>query len=117
MRIKFIYGSTASEYAALLCLVVSGLSKNKLAMTDEELKNLKGIYMIEIEGFLIHLNTDSLNKSHSFIIFIRSSKDELYSVDRSRCNYYNDEIFYSFFSSIQNLDILNRMKVACPRLK
>ena len=73
-------------------------------MIKKELKNQKGIYVIKIEGFLTHLNTDLLNTSHGFfIIFMRSSKDKPYSIEKSRCDYYNDEIFYFFFSGMQKL--------------
>ena len=58
---------------------------------------------MKIEGFSMHSNTDPLNKSHGYIMFMRSSKDESYSVDEGRYDYYNDEIFYPFFSGIRKL--------------
>ena len=87
--------------------------KNELAMTNKELNTLKRIHIMNIERFLSYSNIDLLIKFYGYIIFMRSLKDELYFTNKSRYHYYNDEICYLY----ENLDILNRIKVACICLK
>ena len=49
---------TAAGYAALLCLVVSGLNEKESIMTNEELKESRGIYVLKVEGLSIHSTVD-----------------------------------------------------------
>ena len=84
LRVKFMTNFSATACAAPLCLVVSGLSENELIMTDEELKDSHGIFVLKVEGLSMHSNTDPLNTSHGYIIFMTSSKNEEYSADKGR---------------------------------
>ena len=76
MRVKFMCTHIASGCSAPLCLVVSGLSENELLMTDEELKESRGTFVLKIEGFSMHSNTDPLNKQCGHVMFMRCSKNE-----------------------------------------
>ena len=104
MRLKFMTTYSASGYTAPLCLVVSGLNENELIMTDEELKESKGIFVLKVKEFSMHSSADPMNKQLGYIIFMRISKDEEYNVDETRHDYYNDTIFYPFTESICKLN-------------
>ena len=104
MRLKFMTIYSASSYAAPLCLVVSGLDENELIMTNEELKESKCIFVLKVEGFSMHSGVDPIIKQPGYIIFIRSSKDKEDNIDKTRYDYYNDTIFYSFAESIRKLN-------------
>ena len=43
----------ASGIAAPICLNVSGLVKNKLTMTDEQLSASKGIFALKVQGLTV----------------------------------------------------------------
>ena len=88
MRIKLMATYTAAGYAAPLCAVVSGLDENKLIMTDEELKESKGIFVLKDEGLSMHSGVDPTNKQPECIMFLRSSKNVEYNVDQTRYDYY-----------------------------
>ena len=51
----------------------------------------------------MYVSIDSLNKSYRYIIFIRSSKNETYSTDKSLYSFYNNEIFYPFVNGMRKL--------------
>ena len=94
---------SVSSLSAPLCLVVSCLDETELVMTNEDLKNSQGMFVLKIEGFSVHSNVDPLNKIHEHIIFKRSSKAEDYSADEARYNYCNNKIFYQFSNNIRKL--------------
>ena len=77
---------SASGLPIALCLVVSRLDKNELIMPDLELKESKGVFLLEIEGFSMHSNIDLLNNASSYIILMRRSKNEEHSADKEQCN-------------------------------
>ena len=104
MRLKFITTYSASGYTAPLCLIASDLDENKLIMTDEELKESKGIFVLKVKEFSMHSSADPMNKQLGYIIFMRISKDEEYNVDETRHDYYNDTIFYPFAELIGKLN-------------
>ena len=52
---------TAADYATLLCLAISGLNKNELIITDEELKESRRIYVLKVEGLSMHSGVDPTN--------------------------------------------------------
>ena len=62
IRVKLMTTYVASGYAAPLCLVVSRLDKSELIMTEEELRNSSGIYVLNVEGFSMNSNIDPQNK-------------------------------------------------------
>ena len=78
---------SVSGHTTLLYLVVSGLDESELIMTDDELKEHRGMCVMKIEGFSVNSSTDPLNKSVGYMMFLRSSKIESHSVDKSRCDY------------------------------
>ena len=102
MRIKLMRTCSASGHAALLSLVVSGLDESELIMTDDELKDYKGMYVMKIEGFSMHSSIDPLNKSVRYLMFLRSSKTESYSVEKSRCNCHNEDFFMISLTEYEN---------------
>ena len=104
MILKFIITYLASGYATPLCLVISGLNENELIMTDEELKESKGIFVLKVKGFSMHSGADSMNKQPRYIMLMWSSKDKEYNTDKTRHNYYNNTIFYPFPESIRKLN-------------
>ena len=108
---------SASRYVAPLCLVISGLDETELIMTENELKQSKGIYILKIEGFSMHTNIDPLNKIYGYIIFIRSLKNKIYSVNKSWYNVYNNEIFYPFVNGIRKIKYPEWNEGSEPTLK
>ena len=58
MQIKLMRTYSASGYAALLCLAVSGLDETELIITENELKQSKEIYILKVKGFSMNANID-----------------------------------------------------------
>ena len=117
MRVKFTCTFSASSYSAPLCLTVSGLSDTELIMTDDELHKSKGMFALKIEGFSMHSNTDPLNTSHRYMLFMRSSKNKEYSADEARCNFYNNETFCNFTLRMRKLKYLEWLEGGEVKLK
>ena len=103
MRIKLACASSACSLAAPSYLVISGLDESKLVMNDKELKKSNGMLAFKINGFSMRSNTDPLNQSLGHVIFQRSSKNEYYSADKARYNFYNKEACCPFVSGIRKL--------------
>ena len=60
MNIKFTCAFSARGAAVPVFATVSGLNKNKLIISEEELSNYKGRYVMCIRGLSAHSATDQL---------------------------------------------------------
>ena len=53
---------SSSGYSAPLCLIARGLHENELMMTDEELKESKGVFALKVKGFSMRSSADAISK-------------------------------------------------------
>ena len=104
MIIKLITTYTGTGCAAPLCAAVRGLNENELLITNEELKESKGMFVLKVEGLSAHRGVGSINKQSGHTMFMRSSKNEEYNVDQARCDCYDDETHVPFVESIRELN-------------
>ena len=72
-------------------------------MTNDQLRESNGMCVLKIDGFSMHVNTDPLSASFGYTMFTRSSKNQKYSEDEGRCNYYNHETLHNFVLGIRKL--------------
>ena len=65
-------------HSQLLCcatlLFASHLYEIERIMTDDELKQSKGVFVLKLEGFSMYNDVDPLNKQYGHIILTRTSK-------------------------------------------
>ena len=86
MYAKFTHTFSASGLSALLHLVVSRLNKSELTISNKDLKQSKGNFILEIEGFSMCSDTNLLNNVSECTIFMRSSKKSKCLVGKECCN-------------------------------
>ena len=72
-----MHACLASACDVPLCLVKTTLDESELIIIDDELKESRGIHVVKL----------------GCMIFLRSSKTESHSIDESRCDYYDENIF------------------------
>ena len=94
MMIKLLTSYTAAGYA-------TRLSEDELIMTNEELKESRGIHVLKVDDLSMHSRVDLTNNQSGYIILICSSKNKEYNVDETRYDYYNNEICIPFIESIR----------------
>ena len=88
MKLCITITISASGQNADLCIIVNGLSENELPMSEEELKQSRGIRVIEIAGLASGCSINPQNKETGFLILCCNVK----GVDQARHDWY-DEIF------------------------
>ena len=96
-RLKLCFTISASGQISDLCIIVNGLSEDELPMPEEELKESRGIRVIEIAVLTPGCSINPQNKETRFLILCRKMK----GVDQARHEWYDKNIYTRFVNNIR----------------
>ena len=96
-RVKLCFTISASGQMADLCIIVNGLSEDELPMSEEKLKQSRGIRVIEIAGLTPGCSINPQNKETGCLILCRNMK----GVDQARHEWYDKNIYTRFVNNIR----------------
>ena len=92
MQIKMTTTHGASSMSGPMCIAISGLDETELIMSDEELKNRRGIFVLKVQGFTVAGYANPLDTGYGYVIFMQSSKGKKFSADETRVEHYRQNV-------------------------
>ena len=97
-RVKLCFTISASGQMADLVVIINGLNPGELPMTDDEMKQCRGIRVLEIPGLTPGSTLNPQNKETGFLVFCRGNIE---GVDCARHEWYDRIVFERFVKNLR----------------
>jgi hypothetical protein len=97
-RVKLCFTISASGQMADLVVIINGLSHEEFPMTEDELKQCRGMRVLEIPGLTPGSTLNPQNKETGFLVLCRGNTE---GVDCARHEWYDKIVFERFVKNLR----------------
>ena len=97
-RVKLCFTISASGQMADLVVIINGLTHDELPMTNDQLKQCRGMRVLEIPGLTPGTTLNPQNKECGYLVFCRGN---IAGVDSARHEWYDKIVFDRFVKNLR----------------